>query len=272
MQNLQTRVHSQIDLGHDHYVLRLHALSVARAARAGQFVMLGLPDLHDMLIRRPFSIARIAPEEPGGPPVYVDILYKVFGRGTQAFSMLRTGDTMALLGPLGRGFQLPEPREGEQFVLVAGGIGNAIFPLLLQELGERARHATLVFGAATASELTLVDWFEQRCGRVVLATDDGTAGHHGLVTGPLVAELDALPAGARPLVCACGPTPMLRAVRTICLERDLPGQLALEAAMACGFGVCLGCVVEKAHPDGEFDRFVRVCQEGPVFEAREVVL
>ena len=90
------------------------------------------------------------------------------------------------------------------------------------------------------------------------------------MTSPLAEALDRDPERSR-LVLACGPTPMLRAVADVCLPRDVPCQLALEETMACGFGVCLGCVVEKREPDGEFDRFVRVCTEGPVFDAREIL-
>jgi dihydroorotate dehydrogenase electron transfer subunit len=271
MENLSVAVTRQEKLGQEHYVLGLAAPGIARSVEAGQFVMLGLPDIEQMLVRRPFSVARVASSTPGDPPDEIELLYKVFGRGTQAFSRLAPGDTVTVLGPLGRGFKIPPPRDGERFLLVAGGIGNAIYPLLLQELGPRRRAATLLFGAATASDLTLLDWFRDHCGKVVLATEDGSAGEMGLVTRPLLEELDSAPA-AGTVVFGCGPTPMLRAVREICLARELPCQLALEESMACGFGVCLGCVVEKSDPEGDFDRFVRVCQEGPVFEAREVIL
>jgi dihydroorotate dehydrogenase electron transfer subunit len=271
MENLAVRVTKQEKLGHEHYVLGLAAPGIARSVEAGQFVMLGLPDIEQMLVRRPFSVARVASSTPGSPPDEIELLYKVFGRGTRAFSRLDPGDTVTVLGPLGRGFRIPPPREDERFLLVAGGIGNAIYPLLLQQLGARRRGATLLFGAATASDLTLVDWFRDHCGSVVLATEDGSAGEKGLVTKPLLEELVGDPTDGT-VVFGCGPTPMLRAVREICLAREVACQLALEEAMACGFGVCLGCVVEKNHPDGDFDRFVRVCQEGPVFEAREVIL
>lgn len=271
MENLTVRVTQQDRLGHGHYVLRLAAPEIASSVEAGQFVMLGLPDIEEMLVRRPFSVARVVSSTPGGPPDQLELLYKVFGRGTQTFSRLEPGDEVTLLGPLGHGFRIPPPHPEERFLLVAGGIGNAIYPLLLQQLGERSRRATLLFGAATAADLSLVDWFREHCGAVRLATEDGSAGDKGLVTRLLLEELEGGPTGPT-LVTGCGPTPMLKAVREICLEQELPCQLALEEAMACGFGVCLGCVVEKSRPDGEFDRFVRVCQEGPVFEAREVVL
>jgi dihydroorotate dehydrogenase electron transfer subunit len=268
--NVECVVESQLALGADQFVLRLAAPEIAPVARAGEFVMLGLPDIDAMLIRRPFSIARVAPE-PGPSARSIDVLYKVFGSRTRAFSGLAAGARMSVLGPLGRGFWLPGANEVEEVVMVAGGIGNAIFPLLVQQMGSLAEKSVLLFGARSAEELTFVDWFAERIGEVVTATEDGTAGHHGLVTEPLAERLAREP-GKRRLVAACGPTPMLRAVQAIAAEAGVACQLALEETMACGFGVCLGCVVAKRHPEGEFDRFVRVCKEGPVFDAREVEL
>lgn len=268
--NLMAVVESQTDLGAGQYLLKIAAPEIAREAKPGTFVMLGLPDIDRMLIRRPFSIARVDPEPGTGEPRSFDVLYKVFGARTAAFSGLRAGATLSVLGPLGRGFWLPAPDEDRRVVMVAGGIGNAIFPLVVQTLGERAREATLIFGARSAADLSLLDWFEERLASVIPVTEDGSRGARGLVTAPL-ADLVRGRDRSRLLVLGCGPTPMLRAVVKLCLEHDVACQVALEETMACGFGVCLGCVVEKRHPEGEFDRFVRVCTEGPVFDAREVI-
>lgn len=270
-QNTLSKVESQVDLGAGHFLMRLSAPEIAPVAKAGEFVMIGIPDIDAMLIRRPFSIARVHPDPTKGTPHSIDILYKVFGQRTAAFSALGPGAELSLLGPLGRGFWLPDEDDETELMMVAGGIGNAIFPLLLQQAPRLRARATLYFGGRTKDDLTLVDWFEEHCARVVCATEDGSVGARGFVTAPLEAELDASPSERR-LVLACGPTPMLKAVAEICIARDVPCQLALEETMACGFGVCLGCVVEKRDPDGDFDRFVRVCTEGPVFDAREVRL
>ncbi len=269
--NLTASVQRQEDLGAGYYLLTLHAPEVAREIHAGQFVMIGPSDIDQMLIRRPFSVAIVSPSPGAGTPESIGLLYKVVGRGTTLFSRLRPGDRLALLGPLGRGFWLPETADEVELILVAGGIGNAIFPLLLQELGPRARATQLFFGGRTRHDLTLLDWFEAHAGRVSCATEDGSHGYRGLVTAPFAACLDAEPERRR-IVLACGPHPMLRAVADICRARDVPCQVAMEETMACGFGVCLGCVVEKRAPENEFDRFVRVCTEGPVFDAREIVL
>lgn len=269
--NVVARVTEQDDLGSGYYLIRLAAPEIAAEARAGQFVMLGLPDIDVMLVRRPFSVARVHPASGSGRPEAIDIVYKVFGRRTLAFSHLRPGSDMSLLGPLGRGFWIPEDSDDAELLLVAGGIGNAPFPLLLQQLGPRAAQTTLFFGGRSRADLTLLDWFRKECREVVATTEDGSEGERGLVTQPLKRSLDQNPGRPR-VVMACGPKPMLRAVAELCAARNVPCQLSVEETMACGFGVCLGCVVERRRPDGDFDRYVRVCTEGPVFDSREIRL
>jgi dihydroorotate dehydrogenase electron transfer subunit len=268
--DVRTTVQDQHDLGHGYFLIRLEAPAIAAEARAGEFVMIGLPDLDSMLIRRPFSVARVQPGPEEGTPESIEILYKVYGPRTAALSGLRPGSCLTVLGPLGRGFWLPEPDIDIELVLVAGGIGSAIFPLLLQQAPAAAKRATLFYGGASAADLPLRSWFRERCRKVVPATLDGSLGHRALVTLPLTEYLDGAGSGRR-LVLACGPRGMLRSVAEICLARSVPCQLAMEETMACGFGVCLGCVVEKREAESDFDRFVRVCTEGPVFDAREIL-
>jgi dihydroorotate dehydrogenase electron transfer subunit len=179
------------------------------------------------------------------------------GPGTRRLAELRPGDGMWLLGPLGRGFE--PPREARRPVLVGGGVGIAPLaiwrdalgalpgpdpwdqepPLVLLGFrdGEHAIGAGLIPGAR-------------------VATDDGSVGHHGFVTELLAGEL-----GGVIEVYACGPPPMLEAVRAMCAERGVPAQLALESGMACGFGACFGCVVATR------DGYVRLCVDGPVLRA-----
>ena len=268
-QDVRARVLEQEELGAGCFRMRLDAAPIAREARAGQFVMLGLPDPAETLVRRPFSVARLAPG--AGDPAAIEILYKVYGRRTLQMSRFRPGTEVAVLGPLGRGFWIPGEDDRAEVLLVAGGIGAAPFPLFLQRAGaDLAGRTTLFLGGARREDLLLLDWFREHCAEVVVATEDGSAGHRGLVTDPLRRRLDE-PARGERVVLACGPRPMLRAVAELCLARGVPCQLSLEERMACGFGACLGCVVPRRRPAGEFDRYVRVCTEGPVFDAREVL-
>ncbi len=161
-----------------------------------------------------------------------------------------------MLGPLGRGFQLErQDLEPRRALLVGGGVGIAPLAILQDTLD---RDSTVLLGfrdRARAAGAALL-----RDARV--ASDDGSVGHHGLVTELLAAELER---DAHAVVYACGPAAMLEGVRAMCEERAVPAQLALEAGMACGFGACFGCVV--ARRDGGY---LRVCVDGPVVDAAEL--
>jgi len=150
---------------------------------------------------------------------------------------------------------------------VAGGIGIAPFPAVATNLAAGGQDPILLYGARSRRDLPLLDWFDGRTADRIVTTEDGSLGRRGLVTAPLQELLaDAGPDDFQLLVC--GPEPMLRAVARIALSHGVRCQLSLEAHMACGFGVCLGCVVPVR--DGDAERFDRVCVEGPVLRAEEL--
>jgi dihydroorotate dehydrogenase electron transfer subunit len=265
-------------LGRDHFLLTIECRPIARDARAGQFVMLQAREGYDPLLRRPMSIYRILPGRRG----LVQVLYKVVGEGTRYLSRQPIGATLMTLGPLGNGFRLPRWGRGHAAadegtgagvpgrpVMVAGGIGIAIFPFLVETLARLHRRPLLLFGGRTGRDLVALDFFRSRGITARLATEDGSAGTKGLVTR-LLEPLLAKPEGV-PEVFACGPTPMLRAVGALALRSGVPCQLALESQMPCGIGVCLGCVV-SCPPDDRGPTYRRVCTEGPIFPASEVLL
>jgi dihydroorotate dehydrogenase electron transfer subunit len=256
-------------LNADHFLLTLEAPRIARAARPGQFVMLQVHGGLDPLLRRPMSVCRI----PDRGRRRIEVLYKVVGRGTRLLSAQRPGTRLMTLGPLGNGFRIPpvarSRRAAPPVVMVAGGIGIAVFPFLVDALRRRGRRAILVWGARTARDLVELDAFGVRGLEVRVATEDGSRGTRGLVTRVLEPLLAG--AGPRPDLFACGPTPMLRAVGGMAVAAGAPCQLALESQMPCGIGVCLGCVV-PCTGDAAGPVFRRVCTEGPVFRAGEVVL
>jgi NAD(P)H-flavin reductase len=208
-------------------------------------------------VPRAFSIARHRHGES-------HFLLEDVGPGTRRLCELRPGDRLWALGPLGRGFTAGgRDLHQRRALLVGGGVGIAPLAILQDELvGE----ATAAGEASGAPAVTVLLGFRDRAraqGAALLrdalvATDDGSVGHHGLVTELLTAELDRDP---HAVVYACGPAGMLEGVRALCQRRDVPAQLALEAGMACGFGACFGCVVET------LDGYKRVCIDGPVFDA-----
>jgi dihydroorotate dehydrogenase electron transfer subunit len=282
--DIEARVVSHVALNPDHFLLTLDAPSIARAARPGQFVMLQTHPSRDPLLRRPMSIARVL----GSPPRRIDILYKVVGEGTLQLSRRPSGASIKTLGPLGRGFRLPAAsvaarraprarRDGHaptapRDVLVSGGIGIAIFPFLETALRRLRVRPLLVFGARSRRDLVGMPLFSRGL-ETRFATEDGSRGVRGFVTRllePLLAE------EPKPRLYVCGPTPMLRAIGDLAVAAGASCQLALEAQMPCGIGVCLGCVVAcrpvqaAATGTAPAPAFARVCTEGPVFEAREV--
>lgn len=231
------------------------------ASRPGRFVMLA-PEpeagLRDPLLRRPFGIARCG----NG---WFEVVIRAIGKGSRRLVGLAPGRRVGVNGPLGNGW--PEiPGADRPLVLVAGGIGiAALAPVVFARRAENRDF--LLYGAATREELVLVDEFtESGRLRVEVITDDGSCGRRGLVTELLLEKLTEHPTAR---VFACGPEPMLKGVQKVLREHNVEGWLSLENRMACGFGVCLGCV-QKTGSGPDFGR-AKVCTEGPVFAAGKVV-
>jgi len=260
MSDFATTVVRNVDLGRGSFLIEFEDPGIGPTMRPAQFFMIGVPG-GDVLLRRPFSVCGLPGTFDDATPGTLQVLYRVYGRATSLLSSLRRGARLDVLGPLGCGFEAPDA--GAQILLVAGGIGSAPFPAFLKELSRAGRKASMIYGARSAAELPLLDWFGAHAERVTVTTDDGSAGAKGLVTAPLSERL----ARGGPLhVYACGPNPMLKAVARLAVEAEVRCDLSLEAPMACGFGVCLGCVVPVKGPQGE-KRFERVCVEGPVMPA-----
>jgi dihydroorotate dehydrogenase electron transfer subunit len=244
-----------------YFTLALEVPDAYADVAAGQFVMLETTSGLEPYLRRAFSVADVSKR---GGAVRLELLCKVVGRGTRAMAGLAPGERRALLGPLGRPFDLPQ--QGP-VALVAGGVGSA--PLLLAGRQLATRGVTFDFFYGGRSDGDLPRWadFEQLArasgGRLVLATEDGTRGFAGRVTDALAAEL-AAGAGYRSLA-ACGPMAMLATLAALARAHALPGQAALETEMGCGFGACLGCAVR--HVEG---RYALCCKDGPVFRLDEV--
>ena len=253
-------------VGPDIYLLTLESPKIAMNARPGQFVMVdvgggrsgtssGMPAVRDPLLRRPFSIALV--DEFQGT---FRLLFKVIGRGTSMLAQWKHGQRLKVLGPLGNGFSLG--RDVHK-IIVGGGLGIAPILFLYSYLHERGEDFITILGARTHSELLgILDAVMIDSNSLVLVTEDGSLGERAMVTAPLKRVVAQ---GRWPcLVQACGPLPMLKAVSSLngLDKRDV--EVSLEAFMACGIGLCLGCAFET--PYG----YVHVCKDGPVFTASEV--
>ena len=250
------------ELAPDIIVLRLRAPWLAQAGRSGQFVHIRCGTGYDPLLRRPISLLRVgkAGEERGGLAAdEVALLVQVIGRGSAWLAERRVGEGLDVLGPLGRGFAL-EPA-ASHLLLVGGGVGVAPLVLLADEALARGVAVTLVMGARSAAGIYPARLLPAEV-EYAVTTEDGSLGRQGMVTDALP---DLLPWADQ--VCACGPLPMLHALKR------LPGltvakraQVSLEEHMGCGAGVCYGCVVDTRQGRR------RVCHEGPVFYLDDVEL
>lgn len=270
--------------------MRLECPTIAKQILPGQFFMVRIPDRSDPLLGRPFALYDVYKDKQG-EVAGLEFGYVVVGKVTSLLTTLRTGDDVELWGPLGNGFPLPP--QGN-LIIVAGGIGQTPFLAVIREALRRHRYGspnrivetspdqiTLCYGVRSKEYLAGVDLFEREKIDLRIATDDGTAGHHGFVTDLLKQILSEQPQQAngsgsssntsekRTTVYCCGPEPLMKAVAKITGDADVDCLLSLETPMACGFGACFSCVTKIVQDDGSWD-YKRVCVEGPVFPAHQV--
>jgi dihydroorotate dehydrogenase electron transfer subunit len=242
-------------LAGDYYELIFSAPEIAESARGGQFVMVqcGASGSFDPLLKRPMSI-EWADRQEGT----INLLVRIVGKASRLLCARQPGDSVEMVGPLGTSFERVE-RPGKH-VLVGAGAG--VVPLLLfsRELHAPDVHAIV---AATEKKLLLCcDKFPELGIRTDCSTDDGSFGFAGLASDLLAKRLEDGTLDEVAGVYLCGPPEMIQAAAAICAENALPCQVSMEAYMACGFGVCLGCVVTTK--TGER---LRCCVDGPVFDA-----
>lgn len=253
-----------------YFRVRLTAPPAFQSAQPGQFVMVRVRDGIDPLLRRPFGVYDVGtflPEYPDAEPQhYLEILYKVVGKGTGILSSLQDRDYVDVLGPLGNGFD--PGSAGEEKILVGGGFGLAPLYFLAKRLIETAPVKVFI-GGRRKEEVLCVTEFEQLGIETYVATDDGSLGSQGYVTDVLAKHLSESSSAGR--VFACGPEAMLRTVAKLSNEAGIMCQVSLEATMACGVGACLGCVAKGHGHSDEHPDYRCVCKEGPVFAATDLL-
>lgn len=239
------------------YLLSFEAREIAGDAIPGQFVHIKVADGYDPLLRRPISICCVDRKQG-----LVTIWYQVVGKGTELLSHVKPGETIDVIGPLGRGFDTE--LSDENIFLIGGGMGIAPLLFLAGQL-DKENKVTAFFGGRNramlepVSELTTVEY--------ETATEDGSLGQKGFVTELLHRRLE-VEKPAR--IYACGPHGMLEQVARLAKQYSLPLQVSLETLMACAVGACLGCTCEKGR--SEKPGWVKVCKDGPVFWEQEVKL
>jgi len=243
----------------DYHLLAIDAPAVGRDARPGQFVMVKVADNSFPLLRRPLSI-----HDAGASGI--ELFFKVAGLGTGILAAKKPGDTLDILGPLGKGYSPGENIKSQRACLVGGGRGIAPLYFLGRELKARKAVVTVLYGGRSEADIPLRKKFEAAGLDLRCSTDDGSCGFAGLVTDLLRAEIDK---AALDLLYVCGPDAMMKAVAGLARERGIPAQFSLEALMGCGIGACWGCVHRIRNGSG--DGWVKICEEGPVFPGERII-
>ena len=245
----QAKVLSQEMLADGIYSLWIET-EAALTARPGQFVSVYTTDA-SKLLPRPISICEIDKKDNA-----IRLVYRKVGKGTEEFSGMHTGGILNITGPLGNGF----PKKEKKAFLIGGGIG---IPPMLELAKELDCEKQMVLGFR--DELFLLEDFRNR-GQIYIATEDGSAGTEGNVLDAIRENgLDA------DIIYACGPTPMLRAIKEYAAEQNIECWISMEERMACGIGACLACVCKSKEKDAHSNvKNKRICKEGPVFLAQEV--
>jgi dihydroorotate dehydrogenase electron transfer subunit len=237
------------------FLLRFTSPEIAGSAQPGQFVnILASESGEGPFLRRPFSISRIDED-------VVEIIFHVIGTGTNLLSRKQLGDRMDVVGPLGEPFH--GDAEYDTALLVAGGIGVAPFPFLTDELLKRGKRIETFVGYRNRGQV-----FTGHLQNVRIATDDGSAGFHGNVVQLLESSFIQNTFG-KAKIFACGPTIMLKALTELARRRNICCEMSLEGQMACGYGICQGCAVERTEGPA---KYALVCKEGPAFLSTDVNL
>lgn len=250
---------SNRQIGPELFVMEISAGAMAGECQPGQFLHVRPGGTDDPLLRRPLSIYDVVTESGR-----IALLYRVVGKGTGLLTSVKSNNYIDLMGPLGRGFTLPD--QPEHIILVGGGVGIAPLLYLGRVLKARQCQVKVLCGAGTAAQLVAEERFKALEIEFIAATMDGSTGIKGLVID-LLDNQDLTTGIDR--VYTCGPEPMMAAVAGWAETHNIWAEVSLEEHMACGVGACLGCARKLKHQD---EGYVKVCKDGPVFNVNEIEL
>lgn len=238
-------------LNNDYFILELLGNSYIPDLKPGQFVQAKVEDSPETFLRRPLSIHDVDYEKNT-----IKILIQVAGKGTEKLSNLKAGETLNIIYPLGNSFSLPA--ENAHILLIGGGCGVAPLLFLGKYLKSKGYNTEILLGFRNSDRIIEYDEYN-KTGRVYLTTEDGSKGEKGFVTDHQVLKENRFNH-----VCCCGPEAMMKAVAGYCRKNDITCEVSLENLMACGFGVCLCCVVNTVNGN------LCTCLDGPVFNVKEL--
>jgi dihydroorotate dehydrogenase electron transfer subunit len=256
--------------GEHYHSLTIVAPEIGEVVKPGQFVNIRCGTNQSNILRRPFSVYRV--HKRGGWASTIEVVFDIRGPGTEFLSTLRGHSNVDLIGPLGRGFTLPRRRA--HCLLIGGGIGATPLFFLADELRNDGHRVDTILGARNSGLLLNAIEARRLASVAITTTEDGSMGEQGMVTDVLD---EAVERCATEVIYACGPHPMLAALSDFCIDRRIPIQVAVEELMACGYGVCMTCVMplhkkpKKDEPMNGEVVYARSCTEGPVFNGALVV-
>lgn len=259
--NIKAKLVKKEQLIKDIYKFSLQAKEITDTAKPGHFIEIRVSDSVEPLLRRPISIYNIE-KETG----ILEIIFQIKGKGTTILANKKEGEEIDILGPLGNGtFKIKQ--EG-QIAIIGGGIG--IFPLY--ELAKQTKQQTnttvsTYLGFRNKNLVVLEEEFKKVSDKLTITTDDGSYAEAGFAISKLKEDITTKKPN---MIYACGPLPMLKAVRELSIEQNIPCQISLEEKMGCGIGACLGCAVKTAKSPEDAPQYWHVCKAGPVFNATDI--
>lgn len=251
------KIIDNIELAPDIYQMLICSEYIAKCAKPGQFVNIKCCEGTNAILRRPISICDVNREKN-----HVSLVYQKRGTGTEFLSKKRAGDTLDIIGPLGKGFDICD--NNKSMAVIGGGIG--IFPLLFLLKESSSLNKSAFIGFRNKDYAVLVDEYKKNVSNLFISTDDGSLGYKGVVTRLFQ---ETLISEKYDIIYSCGPEKMMKRVAQLAIDAKIPCQLSLEQRMGCGIGACLACAV-KIKTD-ETWQYKRVCKDGPVFLAEEVI-
>ena len=257
---LQAKLLEKIKLKEDVYHFKVQAPEIVEIAKPGHFIEIRISKNTDPFLRRPISIHNIDKEKG-----ILEFIFQVKGEGTKILSEKSIGEEIDIIGPLGSGIFKYD--KYKNIAVIGGGIGE--FPLyeLCKEAKNNSKNVNTYLGFRSKDFVMLEKEFENVSNKLTITTDDGTYANSGFAINYLEKDIDE---GKIDCIYACGPLPMLKAVRELAIKKDIPCQISLEERMGCGLGVCLGCAVKTARSSKENPEYWHVCKGGPVFNAKDV--
>ena len=258
--NLNAKLISKKYLKSNMYKFSMQADEIVNLAKPGQFIEIRVNNDIEPFLRRPISIHNIDKEKG-----LLEIIFQVRGKGTRFLSEKNEGDFIDIIGPLGYGtFKY---NNYNNLAIIGGGIG--VFPLY--ELAKNAKNdnknVNIYVGFRNKDLVVLADEFKSVSDKLIVTTNDGSYGEKGHCTKFMKDDMEK---GLIDSIYACGPLPMLRSIKEMAAEKNIPCQISLEERMACGLGVCLGCAVKTSSSTNENPEYWHVCKAGPVFNAKDV--